>query len=70
MGVERMALPGSKKPGWSMKTDRELIVLSKQSLTLRVIAARLNRAPESVSKTAARLGLSLKTDRVLKAKRK
>jgi hypothetical protein len=56
--------------GWSMRLDRELIALSKQSLTLEVIAARLNRRPESIVMMAKRLGLSLKADRGLKAKGK
>jgi len=60
--------------GWSMKDDRRLIELSKSSLSLEGIAARLNRAPEKILKTATRLGLSLKpmrsSDRGLKAKGK
>jgi hypothetical protein len=55
---------------WSKQRDRELIELSKQSLTLEAIATRLNRRPESILMMARRLGLSLKADRGLKAKGK
>jgi hypothetical protein len=57
-----------------MKDDRRLIELSKSSLTLEAIAARLKRKPDKILKTAVRLGLSLKSvrssDRGLKAKSK
>jgi hypothetical protein len=43
---------------WSMKLDRELIALSK-TRTLEVIAAKVQRRPESVLKRAARLGLTI-----------
>jgi hypothetical protein len=43
---------------WSMKLDRELIALSK-TRTLEAIAAKVQRAPESVLKRAARLGLTI-----------
>jgi hypothetical protein len=57
-----------------MKDDRHLIELSKSSLTLEVIAGRLNRSPDKILRSAIRLGLSLKRegspDRGLKAKGK
>lgn len=43
---------------WSMKLDRELIALSK-TRTLESIAAKVQRAPESVLKRALRLGLTI-----------
>jgi len=43
---------------WSMKLDRELIALSK-TRTLEVIAAKVQRQPESVLKRAVRLGLTI-----------
>jgi hypothetical protein len=61
-GEEKMA-------SWSMKLNRRLIELSKQSLTFEAIAARLNRKPDTILKIAKRLGLSLKPGRGLKAKR-
>jgi hypothetical protein len=60
-----------KPPGsWSMKDDRRLIELSKLSLTVEAIAARLNRKPDKILKTSTRLGLSLKPKQGLKVKRK
>jgi hypothetical protein len=53
-----------------MKLKRELIELSKQSLSLEAIAARMNAKPNTILKMAIRLGLSLKHDRGLKAKGK
>jgi hypothetical protein len=47
---------------WSMKTDRELIKLSKTH-TLDEIADKLHRSPKSVAEKAKRLGLSIKCDR-------
>jgi hypothetical protein len=55
---------------WSLKEDRRLLELSKQSLTIEAIADRLKRTPDSILKMAIRLGLSLKSDRRLKAKGK
>jgi hypothetical protein len=47
------------KPGrWSLKHDRELIALSRQSLSLEAAAERFGAKPEAVLKTAKRLGLS------------
>jgi hypothetical protein len=44
---------------WSMKHDRELIELSKSSLTLEAIAERLRRQPDRILKSATRLGITL-----------
>jgi len=49
-------------PGWPMKSDRELMVLSKTH-TLETIADQLQRSPESVLKRAARLGLSIRREK-------
>jgi hypothetical protein len=46
----------------SMKLDRELIALSK-TRSPAVIAAKVQRPPESVLKRASRLGLSIKQNR-------
>jgi cell division protein FtsL len=56
-------------PSWSMKLSRELIELSKASLSGEAIAVRMNRKPETILKMAKRLGLSLKPDRKLKVKK-
>jgi hypothetical protein len=45
---------------WPFQEYRELVALSKQSLTLETIAARLGRPSKSVLKAAARLGVSIK----------
>jgi len=44
---------------WSMKADRELIVLSKTH-TLEAIADQLQRPPATILRAAKRLGLSIK----------
>ena len=44
---------------WSMKSDRELILLAK-SQTLEAIAEKIQRSPAFILKRAARLGLSIK----------
>jgi hypothetical protein len=49
----------NKGAAWSMKRDRELIGLSKSSLTLEAIAERLRREPDKILKSATRLGLTL-----------
>lgn len=46
---------------YSMKSDRELIKLAT-SETLESIAERFQRSPESILRSAARLGLSIKRD--------
>jgi hypothetical protein len=48
------------KPGmWPMKTERELITLSKTK-TLEAIADHFKRPPKSILTKARRLGLSIK----------
>jgi hypothetical protein len=54
----RECLVAKKLTRWSMKLDRELIALSK-TRTLEAIAAKVQRAPESVLKRALRLGLTI-----------
>jgi hypothetical protein len=52
----------AKKPtrrSWVMRTDRELIALSKTK-TLEAIAHHFQRQPKSVLRAAKRLGLSIK----------
>jgi hypothetical protein len=45
--------------GSSMKAERELIALAR-TMDLRAIAKKTGRKPESILKTAKRLGLSIK----------
>jgi hypothetical protein len=45
--------------GWSMKTDRELIALSKTH-TLEAVVEHFQRTPEVIRAKAVRLGLSIK----------
>ena len=53
-----------------MKTDRAIIQMAREGLTFDQIAARLDKYPESVIKTAKRLGIYFKpTKRRLKAKK-
>jgi hypothetical protein len=49
---------------WSMKSDRELMALSKTK-TLEAIVEQLQRPPATILRAAKRLGLSIK-----RAKRK
>jgi hypothetical protein len=44
---------------WSMKSDRELIRMSK-TRTLQAIPDQIQRSPAYILKRAARLGLSIK----------
>jgi hypothetical protein len=44
---------------WSMKSDRELIALSKTQ-ALEAIADKLQRPPSTILRAARRLGLSIK----------
>jgi hypothetical protein len=53
---------------WSLKEDRRLIELSKQSLAVEAIADRMKRTPDRILKMAVRLGLSLRSDQGLKGK--
>jgi hypothetical protein len=51
----------AKKPtqhSWAMRTDRELIALSKTK-TLEAIADQLQRPPGTILRAAKRLGLSI-----------
>jgi len=52
-------MSGRKMGRWSMKSDRELILLAK-SQTLEAIAEKIQRSPAFILKRAARLGLSIK----------
>jgi hypothetical protein len=52
-----------------MKENRRLIELSKLSLPVEAIAARMKRKPDAMT-MAIRLGLSLKPERELKVKGK
>jgi hypothetical protein len=49
-----------KRGIWSMKRDRELIELAKQSQTLEAAAEHFGATPEAISKMATRLGLTFK----------
>jgi hypothetical protein len=44
---------------WSMKTDRELIALSKTK-SLEALADHFQRPPKSIREKAKRLGLSIR----------
>jgi hypothetical protein len=44
---------------WSMKSDRELIALSKTK-TLDAVADHFERSPATILRAAKRLGLSIK----------
>jgi hypothetical protein len=48
-----------KRIVWSMRTDRELITLSK-SKALEALVDHFKRPPERILKRAKRLGLSIK----------
>jgi hypothetical protein len=45
---------------WSMKSDRELIRLVADGMSLEALAARFDRPPETVAERAKRLGIHLK----------
>ena len=51
-----------KRIVWSMRTDRELITLSK-SKTLEALVDHFRRPPSSILTKAKRLGLSIKRNR-------
>jgi hypothetical protein len=57
------------KNGWSFGEDRRLIALSVALKSLEAVSSALGRKPESVAKSARRLGISLKSKGGLKAKR-
>jgi len=44
---------------WSMKSDRELIVLARAKLSVDRIAAKMKADPATVLKVAKRLGINL-----------
>jgi hypothetical protein len=54
-----MQTMAKKIPAWSMKTDRELIALSK-TRTLNALADHFDRSPKAILRLAKRLGLSIK----------
>jgi hypothetical protein len=54
--------PKTLDRGWkSMKSERELIVLSKTH-TLEALAKQLGRRPEAVLRKAAKLGLVIRRE--------
>jgi hypothetical protein len=55
-----MAARRYKPNRWSLKQDRELIELSKQSLSLEAAAKHFATKPLTILKTAKRLGLSFR----------
>jgi hypothetical protein len=57
------------KTRWSFAEDRRLIQLAASLKSLEAVAAELKRTPESVTRAAKRLGLSLKSGAGLKAKK-
>jgi len=52
-----------------MKTDRAIIQMTREGLTIKQIAARLDKYPESVIKAAKRLGIYLKPPGVNRKKK-
>jgi hypothetical protein len=44
---------------WSMKTDRELLILAREKRTTEQIAQKLKKSVPAVLKAARRLGLNL-----------
>ena len=56
--------------GHSFAEDRHLIALAGKLKSLEAVAKALGRTPESVARSAKRLGVSLKSEGGLKAKRK
>jgi hypothetical protein len=54
-----MARKNARRRWWSMKTDRELIALSKTK-TLEALADHFQRAPAAILAKAKKLGLSIK----------
>jgi transcriptional regulator with GAF, ATPase, and Fis domain len=45
--------------GWSMKTDRQLIKLARESSNIESLAKKLGSAPAQILKASRRLGISL-----------
>jgi hypothetical protein len=54
---------------WSFAEDRRLIQLAASMKSLEAVADQMKRTPESVAQAAKRLGVSLKSDAGLKAKK-
>jgi hypothetical protein len=54
----------------SLANDRRFIEVARSFKTLAAVAKQLGRRPESVAKTAMRLGISLKSAGREKAERK
>jgi len=54
---------------WSFAEDRRLIQLAASLKSLEAVAAELKRTPESVVRTAKKLGVSLKSGAGLKGKK-
>jgi hypothetical protein len=63
-----MAKVGTKTR-WPFAEDRRLIQLASSSKSLKAIADELRRTPESVARSAKRLGISLKSGAGLKVKK-
>ena len=58
-GVRGMMAMKPKRIVWSMRTDRELIALSKTN-PLEALVDHFKRPPSAILKRAKRLGLSIK----------
>jgi hypothetical protein len=58
------------KRGRSFADERRLIALAGKLKSLEAVASALGRTPESVARSAKRLGISLKSRGGLKAKRR
>ena len=56
--------------GWSFAEDRRLVALAGTLKSLQAVANALGRKPESVARSAKRLGVSLKSKSGLKVKGK
>jgi hypothetical protein len=56
------------KPGQSFAGDRRLIALAASLKSLEAVASALGRMPQSVAKSAKRLGVSLKSRKGPKGK--
>jgi phage terminase small subunit len=57
------------KGGRSFADERRLIAIAQSMKSLEAIASELGRTPESVAKSAKRLGVSLKSEAGLKVKK-
>jgi hypothetical protein len=55
---------------WSFKEDRRLLELAKSEKTLEQIAQAMDRSPESIRKSAIRLGTSIKPSTAHRGRRK